>query len=179
MSQRDEFIKGPNALRLAQIEQSLQRIKDAGFEREAELLRSEIEMLRQKAGAVYDSVEPVFKANVKWRKQPKNAALARHRSLDDYKFELREWALQKYLQEKQWRRDNEKVMRPKKDAPNSADEWLLKLYWEDRKFESETETDGKPIDATMGNLHGSPEPPIERKFKPTKNFFYKAIQNLS
>lgn len=177
MSKRDEFIKGPNALRLAQIEQCLQRIKDAGFEREAELLKSEIEILRQKAGAVFDSVEPVFSDNVKRRKQPKNAALARHRSLDDYKNELREWALHKYLQEQQWRRDNERVLRPKKDGPNSADEWLLKLYWEDRKFE--IEPDGKPTDAVMGNLHGSPEPPTERKFKPSKNFFYKAIQNYS
>ena len=177
MSKRDEFIKGPNALRLAQIEQSLQRIKDAGFEREAELLKSEIETLRQKAGAVYDSVEPVFSDNVKRKNQPRNAAMERHRSLDEYKEQLRKWAKDKYEQDKQWRLFNEKFVRLKKDGNNSADEWLLKLYLEDRKFERES--NGDPEDEKEGNLHGSPEPPANRNFKATKNFFYDAIRKNS
>lgn len=177
MSKRDEFIKGPNALRLAQIEQSLQQIKDAGFEREAELLKSEIEMLRQKTGTVYDSVEPVFSDNVKRKNQPRNAAMERHRSLDEYKEQLRKWAKDKYEQDKQWRLRNEKFVRLKKNGNNSADGWLLELYLEDRKFERES--NGEPKDEKEGNLHGSPEPPANRNFKASKNFFYDAIRKNS
>lgn len=177
MSKRDEFIKGPNALRLAQIEQSLQRIKDAGFEREAELLKSEIEMLRQKAGAVYDSVEPVFDENVKRRKQPKNAATARHQGLEEYKNRLREWAADTYLADREKMKKKGHPSRSKREGKSNAADWLLKLYEEDRQVEKEK--DAIPKNAETGNHNGSPEPPLKPKFNPTKNFFYKAIQNFS
>ncbi|MFS6536894.1 hypothetical protein V6D52_06255 [Idiomarina loihiensis] len=176
MSERDEFIKGPNVLRLAQIEQSLQRIKDAGFEREAELLRSEIEVLRQKAGAVYDSVEPVFSDNVKRRNQPRNAAMERHRSLEEYKEELRKWALDKYEQDKQWRLENDKFLLPKKAGNKNAAKWLLGLYDDDRGFEKESK--GEPLDPE-GNHNGSPQVPAGRTFEPSINFFYEAIKKKS
>lgn len=176
MSKRDEFIKGPNALRLAQIEQSLQRIKDAGFECEAELLRSEIEMLRQKAGAVYDSVEPVFDENVKRRKQPRNAAMERHSSLKEHKDKLRKWASDKYEQDKQWRLENDKFLRPKKAGNMNAAKWLLDLYDDDRDFEEES--NGEPLDPE-GNHNGSPQVPAGLTFEPTINFFYNAIKKKS
>lgn len=174
MSKRDEFIKGPNVLRLAQIEQSLQRVKDAGFEREAELLRSEIEMLRQKAGAVFDSVEPVFDENVKRRKQPKNAATVRHQGLEEYKQRLREWAIHKYLQDREDAFENDRSYRSKRDGKNNAADWLKDCYEKDRDFEKKP--NGTPIDADMGNLFGSPPPPENRSFRPKKNFFYDAIK---
>ncbi|MDN7125906.1 hypothetical protein J6J08_00730 [Pseudidiomarina sp. 1APR75-33.1] len=177
MSKRDEFIKGPNVLRLAQIEQSLQRVKDAGFEREAELLRSEIEMLRQKAGAVFDSVEPVFDENVKRRRQPKNAATARHQGLEDYKHSLRMWAVDIYLADRDKAEKKGHPSRSKREGKSNAADWLLKLYEEDRQVEKEK--DAIPRNAETGNHNGSPEPPLKPKFNPTKNFFYKAIQNLS
>lgn len=177
MSKRDEFIKGPNALRLAQIEQSLQRINDTDFEREAELLRSEIEMLRQKAGAVYDSVEPVFDENVKRRKQPKNAATARHQGLEDYKHNLRMWAVDTYLADRKKAEKEGLPSRSKREGKSNAADWLLKLFEEDRQVEKDK--DAIPRNAETGNHHGSPEPPSKPKFKATKNFFYKAIQNFS
>lgn len=177
MSKRDEFIKGPNTLRLAQIEQSLERIKDAGLEREAELLKSEIEILREKAGAVYDSAAPVFEANVKWRKQPKNAATVRHQGLEEYKQRLREWAVIKYLQEREEAFKNDRIYRSKREGKNNAADWLKDCYDKDREFEKEP--NGKPVDADMGNLFGSPPPPENRSFKPKKNFFYDAIKEKS
>ncbi|CAB0151390.1 hypothetical protein PSI9734_01778 [Pseudidiomarina piscicola] len=177
MSKRDEFIKGPNALRLAQIEQSLQRVKDAGFEREAELLRSEIELLRQKAGTVYDSVEPVFDENVKRRGQPKNAATARHEGLEEYRTCLRKWAVDMYLKDRKESDSLGRSYRSKREGKNNAADWLLKLFKADRKVEKDK--NAIPKNAETGNHHGSPEPPSKPKFKATKNFFYKAIQNFS
>ena len=177
MSKRDEFIKGPNALRLAQIEHSLQRIKDAGFEREAELLKSEIEVLRQKAGAVYDSVEPVFSDNVKRRKQPSSAATARHKGLEEYRTRLRKWAVMMYLQDREESDSLGRSYRSKREGKSNAADWLLELFKEDRKVEKEK--NAVPRNADTGNHNGSPQPPIKPKFNASKNFFYKAIQNLS
>lgn len=174
MSKRDEFLKGPNALRLAQIEQSLKRIKDAGFVREAELLKSEIELLRHKAGDVYDSVGPVFDENVKRRRQPRNAATVRHQGLEEYKQRLREWAVIKYLQDREEAFKNDRIYRSKREGKNNAADWLKERYYKDREFEKES--NGKPVDPDMGNLFGSPPPPENRSFQPKKNFFYDAIK---
>lgn len=177
MSKRDEFIKGPNALRLAQIEQSLERIEVAGLKREAELLRSEIEILRQKAGAVYDSVEPVFDENVKRRKQPKNAATIRHQGLEEYRTCLRKWAVDMYLKDRKESDSLGRSYRSKREGKNSAADWLLKMFKDDRKVEKEK--DAVPRNAETGNHYGSPEPPADRSFKATKNFFYDAIRKNS
>lgn len=177
MSKRDEFIKGPNALRSKQLELSLQRIRDAGFEEEAELLKSEIEQLRQRAGAVYDSVEPVFSDNLKRKKQPRSAATARHLGLEEYKNQLRHWAVNMYCRDRAEAENHGRSVRSKREGKNNAADWLLELYEKDRAFEREPK--GEPVDAEMGNLFGSPQPPENRSFQPKKNFFYEAIKEKS
>lgn len=177
MSKRDEFINGANSLRLAQIKESLERLRDTGFEREVELLESEVIELRRKIGIVYDSAEPLFLANLQRKMQHQNAAMARHKALEEYKLSLVKWARKTYLKDRKESADDNKNVRSKRHGKSNAADWLLRLYEEDRAVEQDDQA--IPQNAESANDHGSPEPPVKPVFNATRNFFYQAIKNLS
>jgi hypothetical protein len=183
MSNKDlkDLTHGKNALRIAGIETALKKLRKAGFDSEAALLESEIDRLRELAETQHHAGDSIFREfkdkdrqlQIK-KQQPSKAADIKHKQLEPYKQELREWAQKMYLDDKACREKEDKALRPKRGASNnSANVWLLGLYLEDRAFEADP-TNPVPKH-TSGNLHGSPQPPTHPRFKATHNFFWEAI----
>jgi len=172
-----------NALRYGGIDVALERLREAGMRSEADLLESEINRLRELAETQHHAGDTIFREfknrdqqlQIK-KQQPSKAADIKHKKLEPYKQELREWAQKMYLDDKAYREKEDKVVLPKrktKTSTNSVDQWLLGLYEEDRDFEVDT-TNPTPKHPS-GNLHGSPQPPTHPRFKATQNFFWEAI----
>jgi len=169
-------IYSANMLRIQTIQEAFKKIENSGLTLEAYLLKDEIRRLRKLAGLQYDVSEDIFNKLREKQGQPAEAAKIKAEKNKAYMAELANWACSTFLQEQEERRENQKVLLNKKPkSTNSAPEWLLKLFNEDREFEKKG--NGTPKHES-GNEHGSPEVPININYKPTLNFFYEALRNL-
>ena len=105
-----------------------------------------------------------------------------HELLDEYKNDLKEWAIKKYTLDCAQRKSKGKKVRAKTKTLDSADKWLYEMALADLKLNdnsfldlSDEELSTLPND---GTLHGSPDVPDNLlDFKISVRFFYQQIKN--
>lgn len=172
---KKSHIFGKNMLRIAMIDDALQKLVNNGFAKEAELLSDEIQRLYKLTGLHYEAGNKLFSKLKLKQQQPADAARIKNQKYMPYKTELSKWAKETYLKEKKRRLDGDlNKLNKKPEGNKNAPAWLLGLFNEDRNIESS----GSIGNLECGNNNGSPEIPADIKFRPTKNFFYKIIRNL-
>ena len=102
--------------------------------------------------------------------------------LNTYKCKLKSWALKKYFENCEYRRNRNEAVRPKRSGEYAANKWLFDMVEADLdldKFPTSKLSEDLVKGLTPeGNYHGSPEQPDNLLgFQLTTTFFYQCLKS--
>lgn len=130
------------------------------------------------------NIKDVFVSKTAQKARKLRAQEATHEDrelLDEYKGELKKWAIRKYAFDCEQRKMFGKKIRVKTKGPNAADKWLYQMAMADLNLNENSFLDLSDEELSMlpkdGTLYGSPESPDNvLDFKLSVRFFYEQIK---